>query len=90
VKPVALAPKEGAVPVQATPANVYNGTYPLARALFVYINKNPEEPLDPLMREFMTFVLSREGQEVVIKDGYLPIPATIATEELQKVREAGS
>jgi phosphate transport system substrate-binding protein len=90
VKAVALAPKEGAEPVQASPANVYNGTYPLARALYVYLNKDPEKSLDPLMREFMTFVLSREGQEVVIKDGYLPIPATLATEELQKVREGGS
>lgn len=90
VKAIGLAPKEGAAPIQATAANVYNGSYPLARALYVYINKNPEEPLDPLMREFMTFILSREGQEVVIKDGYLPVPASVATEELQKVREGAS
>jgi phosphate transport system substrate-binding protein len=90
VKAVALAPKEGAAPIQATPANVYNGSYPLARALFVYINKDPEKPLDPLMREFMIYVLSREGQEVVIKDGYLPLPAAVAAEELQKIRAAGS
>lgn len=86
VKAIALAPKEGVPPVAPTAANVYNGTYPLARFLFVYINKDPEKPLDPLTREFASYILSREGQEVVVKDGYLPLPATVATEELQKVR----
>lgn len=86
VKTIALAPKEGATPVAPTPANVYSGTYPLARFLFVYINKDPEKPLDPLTREFATYIFSREGQEVVLKDGYLPVPATVANEELQKVR----
>jgi phosphate transport system substrate-binding protein len=90
VKPVALTPKGGGAPVEASPANVYNGTYPLSRFLFVYINKDPEKPLDPLVREFATFILAREGQEVVIKDGYLPLSATVATEELQKLRSGGS
>lgn len=85
VKPIALAPREGTAPVAATAANVYSGTYPLARFLFVYINKDPEKPLDPLMREFVKFVFSREGQEVVIKDGYLPVPAAVAAEELKKI-----
>jgi phosphate transport system substrate-binding protein len=85
VKALALASKDGASPVEASPANVYNGAYPLARFLLVYINKNPEQPLDPLMREFVKFIFSKEGQEVVIKDGYLPIPAAVAVEELKKV-----
>jgi phosphate transport system substrate-binding protein len=86
VKPVALAPKEGAVPVVATPENVYNSSYPLARFLYVYINKDPDKPLDPLMREFIKFVFSKEGQEVVIKDGYLPVPASVAVEEVKKIQ----
>jgi phosphate transport system substrate-binding protein len=86
VKAIAIAPTEGAAPVEATSENVYNGTYPLARFLYVYINKDPEKPLSPLVREFVKFVLSKEGQEVVVKDGYLPIPATVAAEEIAKVR----
>ncbi|MGH7596565.1 MAG: phosphate-binding protein, partial [bacterium] len=43
------------------------------------------KPLDPLVREFCKFVLSQEGQQVVIKDGYLPIPAKVAMEELKKL-----
>jgi len=88
VNPIALAPKDGAAPISPTAANVYNGTYPLSRFLFIYINKNPEKPLDPLVREFLTYVFSREGQEIVIKDGYLPVPAAVAAEELKKIRGA--
>jgi len=49
------------------------------------VNRAPGKPLDPLTREFVKLVLSREGQEVVVKDGYYPIPATIAKEELGKI-----
>ncbi len=86
VKPIALAPKDGVAPIAASAENVYNGTYPLARFLFIYINKDPDKPLDPLMREFVKFVFSREGQEVVIKDGYLPVTAAVVAEELKKVQ----
>ena len=51
--------------------------YPLARYLYVYVNKAPGKPLDPLVKEFLKLVLSREGQEVVVKDGYLPLTAAI-------------
>lgn len=65
--------------------NVMNGKYPLARFLYIYINKEPGQQLDPLVREFLKFVFSKEGQEIVIKDGYLPLPAKIANEELAKL-----
>jgi phosphate transport system substrate-binding protein len=58
--------------------NCISGDYPLARLLFVYINRNPVEELDTLTKEFLKFVLSRQGQEIVVKDGYYPLPATIA------------
>ena len=83
-----------AVPVAATDKDkcheavadeAYSGDYPLARFLYVYVNKAPGKPLDPLTREFVRLMLSREGQEVVVKDGYFPIPATVAREELNKV-----
>ena len=63
-----------------------SGNYPLARFLYVYVNKKPGQPLDPMVREFMKFALSREGQEVVVKDGYLPIPAKIVEQELAKLQ----
>jgi phosphate transport system substrate-binding protein len=86
VKALALAPKPGAAPVVPTSANVYNGTYPLARFLYIYINKDPDKPLDPLLREFLKYIVSKEGQEAVVKDGYLPIPASVAQDELKKVQ----
>ena len=58
----------------------------MARFLFVYINKAPGKALDPLTREFVKVIVSREGQEGVIKDGYFPIPASIAKEELAKIQ----
>ncbi len=66
----------------ASLSHAYSGDYPLARFLYIYINKTPEQDLDPLRREFMRFVLSREGQGQVVKAGYIPLPATIASTEL--------
>jgi phosphate transport system substrate-binding protein len=85
VRAVPLAEKEGARCQEATPDNAYAGTYPLSRFLYVYTNRAPGKGLDPLTREFVKLVLSKEGQEVVVKDGYFPIPASIAREELTKL-----
>ena len=60
--------------------NCLNGSYPLARFLYVYVNKSPSKDMDKLTSEFMTFVLSKQGQEIVIKDGYFPLPADAAAE----------
>jgi phosphate transport system substrate-binding protein len=86
VRAVPLAEKEGGKCVEAEADNAYAGTYPLARFLYVYINKAPGKALDPLTREFVKLMVSKEGQEAVIKDGYFPIPANIAKEELSKVQ----
>lgn len=72
--------------VEATADKAYSGEYPLARFLYVYINKAPGKPLSPLTREFVKLVLSREGQEVVVKDGYFPIPASIAQDGLKLIQ----
>src|ERR671918_838915 len=85
VRAVPLTEKDGGKCVEATADNSYSGTYPLARFLYVYINKAPNKPLDPLVREFARLMFSREGQEAVVKDGYFPIPASVAREELNKV-----
>ncbi len=65
--------------------DVKSGKYPLSRYLYVYINKAPGKPLDPLVKEYVKLILSKEGQQVVVKDGYLPLPAAIVKEELAKV-----
>ncbi|HEU4367328.1 MAG TPA: phosphate ABC transporter substrate-binding protein PstS family protein [Methylomirabilota bacterium] len=85
VRAVPLAEKDGGKCVEATADNSYNGTYPLSRFLFVYINRAPGKPLAPLVREFARVMFSKEGQEAVVKDGYFPIPASVAKEELNKV-----
>jgi phosphate transport system substrate-binding protein len=87
VRAVPIAEKEGAACVEATADNSYGGTYPLARFLYVYINKPPGKTLDPLTQEFVKLMVSKEGQEVVVKDGYFPIPASIAKEEVGKLNE---
>ncbi len=66
--------------------DVVAGKYPLNRFLYVYINRAPGKPLDPLVKEFVKFILSKEGQEVVVKDGYLPLSPAIVTQELAKVQ----
>jgi phosphate transport system substrate-binding protein len=86
VKPLKLAAKKGGQYFSTDPADVYSGNYPLSRYLYVYVNKAPNKPLDPLVREFLKFALSKEGQETVVKDGYLPIPAKVAQEELAKIQ----
>ncbi len=84
VRAVPLAEKEGGTCGEATVANAYSGKYPLSRFLFIYVNRAPGKRLDPLTSEFIGLVLSKEGQEVVIKDGFFPIPNSVAKEELSK------
>jgi phosphate transport system substrate-binding protein len=86
VRAVPLAEKEGAPCYEATAENAYSGKYPLSRFLYVYINRAPGKPVDPLTREFVKLILSKEGQEVVVKDGYFPITSGVASEELAKVQ----
>jgi len=85
VKVVSLAEKDGGAYSDGSYGDVVSGKYPLNRFLFLYINKAPGKPLDPLVKEFVKFILSKEGQEVVLKDGYLPLTAEIVTQELAKL-----
>jgi len=85
VKVVALANKDGEPFSAGTYDDVKSGKYPLNRFLFIYINRAPGKPLDPLVKEYCKFIFSKEGQEVVVKDGYLPLPAEIAKQELAKL-----
>ena len=85
VRTVALAKKEGQAFVDATPLNAVDGSYPLSRFLYVYINKQPNKALSPLEREFVKLVLSKQGQEVVVKDGYIPLPGKVVDKYLAQL-----
>jgi phosphate transport system substrate-binding protein len=87
VETLAISRKQGEKAYLPTYENAMAGHYPLARMLYVYVVKEPHQPLPPLVREFLRFVLSRQGQEVVIKDGYLPLPAPVAAQQLEKIME---
>jgi phosphate transport system substrate-binding protein len=84
VKAVAISSSDADF-IEPSQETAFNGTYPLARFLLVYINRKPNETLQPLTKEFLKLVLSKEGQQVVIKDGYYPLDANTAKEELSKI-----
>lgn len=86
VRAVPLTKKAGKPFVEATNDNAIAGKYPLARFLYVYVNKKPGKPIAPLEREFIKMVLSKSGQHVVIKDGYIPLPASVVEKELAKLK----
>jgi phosphate transport system substrate-binding protein len=85
VRAVPIAAKAGQC-VDDSPENILSGKYPLARFLYVYVNKAPNKPLDPLVRELVKYVLSQQGQQTVVKDGFIPLPAKIVQEELAKLK----
>ena len=84
--PLSDAKKNDGAAFAATYENALSGKYPLARFLYVYINKDPKKPLDPLTREFLKYVLSKEGQETVVKDGFLPLTGKMEADELAKLK----
>ncbi len=71
--------------VEATPDNAISGKYPLARFLYVYVNKAPGKALTPLESEFIKMVLATQGQKVVVKDGYIPLPSKVASKALSSL-----
>ena len=85
--PLAEGPDAPRIPAEADYA--YSGEYPLARFLWLYVNYKPGSQLEPLRREFLKYVFSKPGQQVVIKDGYYPIPASLAQEQLDQVGISG-
>ena len=86
VKVLAVSRHKGEPAVALTPENVANRSYPLIRDAYFYLNKEPGRPLDPRAREFMRFVLSREGQEIIARMGYYyPLSAAYLREQLKKL-----
>lgn len=88
VRALSLSRKNGSPAIAATSKNASSGKYPLGRFLYVYVNKHPNKPLPPLEREFVKMVLSRAGQEVVVKDGYIPLPGAVASRQLERLSAA--
>ena len=84
VKTVPLS-KKGGEAFDANEANALAGKFPLARFFYVYVNKAPNKPLSPLDAEFVKLVLSKQGQEVVVKDGYIPLPSKVAAKTLKEL-----
>ncbi|SIS16585.1 phosphate ABC transporter substrate-binding protein, PhoT family [Aquipseudomonas alcaligenes] len=84
VRAVPLVNKKGEVE-EANETNALSGKYPLARFFYVYVNKAPNKPLSPLEAEFVKLVLSQQGQQVVVKDGYIPLPLKVIEKTKQEL-----
>lgn len=88
VRAVPLAVDAKAKVIEATPENAYTGQYALSRFLFLYVNAKPNTPLDPLRQEFLRYVLSREGQTDVVREGYYPLTMPLVQAQLAKIGAA--
>jgi phosphate transport system substrate-binding protein len=86
VKPVAIVPRGGSRAVFPSRETFQDRSYPLVRNIYIYLNRKPGTPVDPKLREFLRYILSREGQETVAKEGsYLPLTAAVVREQLGKL-----
>lgn len=77
--------KKGGEAFEASEENALAGKFPLARFFYVYVNKAPNQPLSPLDAEFIKLMLSKQGQEVVMKDGYIPLPSKVAEKTMKEL-----
>ena len=86
IKPLGLALHPGDAFVQATPETIWDRTYPIHRFTTLYINRKPATPVDPLTKEFIRYILSREGMQAVVEDhSYTPINEHVAQQQRQKL-----
>lgn len=85
VRTVPLKTSEDGECFDATAENAYAGDYPISRFLYIYVNKDPNEDLDPLRAEFIRYVFTQAGQQAVVKDGYFPVTKSIADQDLEKL-----
>jgi phosphate transport system substrate-binding protein len=86
VRAIPLGKDDKSPLVEPTFANAMKGAYPLGRTLYIYVAKKPGQPMPKLVEEFLKFVLSHEGQEIVVKDGYGPLPAKVVDKQVELLR----
>lgn len=86
VRAVALSDKEGGKVAEATYSNVLKGSYPMSRMLYIYVAKKPGQPLPKVVEEFLRYALSKDGQDIVVKDGYDPLTAKLAADQLKLLK----
>ena len=86
VRALPLSDKKGGPVAEANYQNVLSGKYPLARMLYVYVAKKPGQPLPKVVEEFLRYALSKEGQQVVVKDGYDPLTAKLVDAQLKALK----
>jgi len=84
VRSVPLSSGTGKDCFDADAKNASSGNYPIARFLYIYVNKNPNQALEPLRGEFIRYVYSKQGQEAVVKDGYFPVLKSLADDDLKR------
>ena len=77
--------KKGQDFIEANMDNAISGKYPLSRYLYVYVNKHPNKALPPMEAEFLKMILSKTGQAIVEKDGYIPLPSKVVAKEFKKL-----
>jgi len=77
--------KKGNIYIEANMENAISGKYPLSRYLYVYVNKHPNKALPPMEAEFLKMILSKSGQAIVEKDGYIPLPSKVVAKEYKKL-----
>jgi len=86
IKTIALARRGGGPFVAPSKATLTDRTYPLTRSVYIYLDKEPGRPLPPKVKDFLRYILSEEGQELVRRNGvYLPLPAAVVREQLKKL-----
>jgi phosphate transport system substrate-binding protein len=86
VKPLALASSDGGPYYEATKENLIQRNYPLTRFITTFINRAPGKPVDPKVKEFLSYILSRDGQEAIVRDGnYLPLSEDSIRAQLRKL-----
>lgn len=86
VRAVPIAKKDGDTFIEATEDNAIAGKYALGRFLYVYVNKHPNKELSPIEKEFLTMVLSKTGQQIVVKDGYIPLSPKVVEKALADIK----
>lgn len=86
VKPLAIAETDAGPYIIPSLLNTANRTYPMVRSIYIMLNRKPGTPIDPRVKEFLRYVLSREGQQDVMTEGdFLPLTPALLQQQLQKI-----